>query len=313
MCKKKKSLMQKFTLILVTLSLFGIGTEICAQQQISEPAKGSELLELSFEELMEVSVVVSASRQAQKHSDLSVPVSVITADDIHYSGQTTIPDILQFTPGIDILQYDRNTYATGVRGLHGRYSNRILSLLDGRVADSPIWGGPEFYRLPLFLEDIERIEVVRGPGGAVWGANAFTGIINIITKDPNDCLGWFVSTTLDTFGDSYTHMRWGQKKDKWRWRSSFGYEDRETSEDSISNDHFRSHDFSRRWRYDIKAIYEPLKTTKWTMGAGYSHIEAGNFDSGGGSYSRELRRFETGRAYTKVDKVFSETSTGHLQ
>ena len=275
--------------------------------------RAGKFFDMSLEELMEVPIVVSASRQPQTTNALSVPVSIITDEDIHYSGLTSIPEILKFTPGMDVLQYDRNTYATGIRGLHGRYSNRTLSLLDGRSAESPIFGGPEFFRLPLFLEDIDRIEVVRGPGGAAWGANAFTGVINIITKDPNDCLGWLESTTINEFGDSYTHLRVADKKDKWRWRMSVGYEDRETSDEAISDSHFDSHDFSRNYQYDFKAIYDYSETTTWSMGAGYSHIEAGNFDAGGGTYSRELRRFESGRLFAKVDKAFSDTTTGHLQ
>ena len=301
MFAQKSSLTRVLGVVLIFLFLFGFNGRLFAQQQEADAHR--DLFEMSIEELMEVEVF-SASRQAQKKGELSVPVSVITAENIHYSGLTTIPEILQFTPGMDVLQYDRNTYAIGIRGLHGRYSNRILSLLDGRVADSPIYGGPEFFRLPLFLEDIERIEVVRGPGGAVWGANAFTGV---------DTLGWLASTTWNHFGDSYSQLRWGDKTDKWSWRISGGYEDRETSQDAIANDNFFSHDFSRNWRYDGKAVYRPSETTKWSMGLGYSHIEAGNFDAGGGTYSRELRRFETGRSFVRVDREFSDTSSGHLQ
>lgn len=307
----KESRMLKFGFALMPLILCGVCAQAFAEQY--DPNKEEDLFKMSLEELMEVSVVVSASRQAQKHNELSVPVRVISSEDIHYSGLTTIPEILKFTPGVDVLQYNRNTYATGIRGLHGRYSNRTLSLLDGRSAESPISGGPEFFRLPLFLEDIDRIEVVRGPGGAAWGANAFTGVINIITKDPSDSLGWFGSTTFDHFGDSYTHIRWADKKDRWRWRMSVGYEDRETSDEAISDSHFDSHDFSRNYRYDLKAIYDHSKTTTWSMGAGYSHIEAGNFDSGGGTFRRELRRFETARSFARVDKTFSDTTTGHVQ
>ena len=144
MFANKHSLIRKSVFILMLLSLLSIGTQAFAEQQ--DANEQEDLFEMSLEDLMEVPVVVSASRKVQKIGELSVPVSVITAEDIHYSGLTTIPEMLLFTPGMDVLAYDRNTYATGVRGLHGRYSNRILSLLDGRVADSPIYGGPEFFR-----------------------------------------------------------------------------------------------------------------------------------------------------------------------
>jgi iron complex outermembrane receptor protein len=314
MFKKRGCPVFKHKVALIFLTLLAIAASaFAAQPEPNEPNESEGFFQMSLEELMEVQIVLSASRQPQKIGELSVPVSIITAEDIHYSGLTTIPDILTFTPGVDVLALDRNTYATGVRGLHGRYSNRVLSLLDGRDAESSVFGGPEFFRLPLFMEDIERIEVVRGPGGAAWGANAFTGVINVITKDPNDCLGWLGSTTFNDFGDSYTHLRWGDKAGKWRWRFSSGYEDRETSDDAIADDHFYSHDFSRNYRYDWKAIYDSSETTKWSMGAGYSHIEEGNFDAGSGTYKRELRRFETGRSFARIDKAFSDTTTGHIQ
>lgn len=166
--------------------LFGISGVVFAEQQ--EPNKQDELLEMPLEKLMEVTIVVSASRQEQKITQTSVPVSIITAEDIHYSGLTNIPEILQFTPGVDMLKISRFRYAVGVRGLHDFISDRTLVLINGRSAESPLFGGSEYYTLPIFMEDIERIEVVRGPGGAALGANAFNGVVNIITKKPEDVL-----------------------------------------------------------------------------------------------------------------------------
>ena len=190
-----------------------VGHAVC----FAEPAESEGLLDMDMEDLMKVPVVVSASRQEQKITETAVPITIVTAEDIHYSGLTTIEDILRFYTGIDVSRsISRNSSTSvGVRGFQGLIADRTQTLIDGRIADNPFFGGTEFRFLPIFVEDIERIEIIRGPGGAAWGANAFTGVINIITKDPEDTLGLFGSTTWNSFGDSYTHMRYGDKKDDW--------------------------------------------------------------------------------------------------
>ena len=162
---------------------------ICGQAgaEKTTPSDSSKLFEMSLEDLMEVPVV-SASRQEQKLSELSVPVTVITAEDIHYSGLTSIPEILRFALGVDVVRLDRSRYMVGVRGLESTVSDRTLVLINGRSTLDPVFG-TSWMELPVLVEDIERIEIVRGPGGAVWGSNAYTGVINIITKKPEDVKG----------------------------------------------------------------------------------------------------------------------------
>ncbi len=287
------------------------------------------LFEMSLQQLMEVPVVVSASRQAQKMAELSVPVSVITAEDIHYSGLTSISDILQFAPGVDVIQTSRKRYAVGVRGLHGSISDRVLSLVDGRPADSPIFGGPEFYRLPILPEDIERIEIVRGPGGAAWGANAFTGVINIITKKPEDANRYFASTNISDFGDSFTHLRWADKSGRLAWRISTAYADTKSSYDALDGDssyqssqpglnalmgfdNFKVRDFARQWRLDSKAVYHASEETNVSFGAGYSHLESGDFEVLW-YFPRKDNRADLLRSFTRVDHKFASGNIAHLQ
>lgn len=311
---------------LVLLLVFSFDMQLSAQQR--EPNKPADFFEMSLEELMEVPVVVSAARQPQKMGELSVPVSVVTAEDIHYSGLTSIPEILQFAPGMDVLQIDRNRFAVGVRGLHDFISDRTLTLVNGRIADSPMFGGSEFHRLPVLLEDIERIEVVRGPGGAAWGANAFNGVINIITKKPQDVLGGFASTNVSEFGDTYTHLRWAQKDGKWNWRTSVGYQDIKSSDDAgagtyqsslpaflnnlIGFNNFYSQDHWQLLRSDNEATYDYSDTTKISFGLGYSHTESGDYEFGG-YYPTEKMRLETVRLYTKLERRFTDDSSGYLQ
>ncbi len=127
------------------------------------------LLDLSLEELMDVSVVTGASRLRDTSGPPSSPVTVITAEDIRASGLTTVPKILRFACGVDVLQIERRRFAVGVHGLHQTFSDRTALLIDGRLADNPVYGGPDFQELPLLVEDIARIEVVRSPGTASWG------------------------------------------------------------------------------------------------------------------------------------------------
>jgi len=282
---------------------------------------------MSLEDLMEVPVVISASRQARKIGQLSAPVSVITAEDIHYSGLTNICDILQFSPGVDVVRIRRGYDAVGVRGLHGTISDRILSLVDGRLADSPIFGGPEFYRLPVLPEDIKRIEIVRGPGGAAWGANAFTGVVNIITKEPAEVQGYFASTNITEFGDTLTHLRWAEEQGKLSWRISAGYKNIESSDDAIGASYksstpalnslmgfsnFRVKDFMRNLLLNSKAIYRASEATKVSVGISYSHIESGSFEVLG-YFPLKDNRADLLRNVIRVEHQFENGNTGHIQ
>jgi iron complex outermembrane receptor protein len=321
---KKTLLAQKFGFVLMLLLVFRFSGQLSAQQQ--DPNKHKNFFDMSLEQLMDVEVV-SASRQAQKMTELSAPVSVITAEDIHYSGLTNIPEILQFTPGMDVVQIDRNRFAVGVRGLHDFISDRTLTLVNGRIADSPLFGGSEFYRLPVLLEDIDRIEVVRGPGGAAWGANAFTGVINIITKKPQDTLGGFASTRVSEFGDTYTHLRWAQKDGKWTWRTSAGYENYKSSDDAgagayrstvpalnplMGFNSFYAQDSWQKLRSDSEAIYDYSDTTRMSFGLGYCHAEGGDYEFGG-YYPMDRAWNETARPYTRLEHDFGNDRSGYLQ
>jgi iron complex outermembrane receptor protein len=203
--------------------------------------RASESLDLSSNpaELLlfeEMPVVVTASRQVQRLDGSSAPVSVIDADDIRYSGLTNLNDILQFAPGVDKVTLNRSRSALGIRGLHDYISDRTQTLIDGRIADNPVYGGSELNRLPVMPEDIERIEILRGPGGAAWGANAFNGVINIITKKPETTKGRFFSTTLSQYGDTQSHFRWGDEaKNGLVWRASLG-QGRTQATDSVLDD-----------------------------------------------------------------------------
>ncbi len=292
-----------------------------------EPDAQKDFFEMPLEELMDVEVV-SASRQAHRISESSVPVSVLTAEDIHYSGLTDIGEILQFTPGMDVLGISRFRRAIGMRGLHEFISDRTLVLINGRSAESPLFGGSEYYTLPILMEDIDRIEVVRGPGGAAWGANAFSGVVNIITKKPEEITGAFGSTTLTEFGDTYTHVRYAAKDDQWRWRVSAGYQDLKDSDKAGAGRYesmqpptvnalmglstFAADDFMRNARFDSEVFHDFSDRTTLSFGAAYSHAEVGDWEFGG-YYPGGNGWYETLRSFARLEHEFDNGSTGSLQ
>ena len=142
----------------------------------------------SLEDLMNIEVT-TVSKKEQKLSQVGAAVFVITQEDIRRSGSTNIPDLLRMVPGIHVAQLDANIWAISVRGFTDRYGDKVLVLIDGRSVYTPLTSGVSWDQQDVPLEDIDRIEVIRGPGGTVWGANAVNGVINIITKSAKTTQG----------------------------------------------------------------------------------------------------------------------------
>jgi iron complex outermembrane receptor protein len=153
--------------------------------------KPPDLTQFSLEDLMNVQVV-SVSRKEQPLSKTGAAIFVITQDDIHRSGAANIPDVLRMAPGVNVARIDGNAWAISIRGFNSRYSDKILVLIDGRSIYSPAFSGVYWDQIDVPLEDIERIEVIRGPGGTVWGADAVNGVINIITMNSKSTQGGLV-------------------------------------------------------------------------------------------------------------------------
>lgn len=148
--------------------------------------------------LDELPVVLSVSRLSQPVSEAPAAVTVIDQDMIRASGFRDIPDLLRLVPGFSVAYTRDNTWAAGYHGLGDAYSRRFQVLVDGRSIYSPHYGAVNWTDLPLAIDDIERIEVVRGPDAAVYGANAFAAVINIITKTAAQVPGEFVSMQTGT-------------------------------------------------------------------------------------------------------------------
>jgi len=152
------------------------------------------LKRLSLEELMRVEVS-TVSRTPEATATLPAAVFVITQDDIRRSGATTLPEALRLAPGIQVAQIDAARYAIGMRGFPDRLARSMLVLMDGRAVYSPLFAGTYWEVQETLLEDVDRIEVIRGPGGTLWGANAVNGIINIVTRSAADSQGLLLSAS----------------------------------------------------------------------------------------------------------------------
>jgi len=162
-------------------------------------ARGRErsLDSMSIEELLNIEIS-SAARKPQEQHRVPAAVFVITREDIARSTATSIPDLLRMAPGVNVAKLDANKWSVTIRGFSGRFADKLLVLVDGQSIYSPIFSGTVWEDVNYPLELIERIEVIRGPGGAAWGANAVNGIINIITRRPADIDGGLVSVTAGT-------------------------------------------------------------------------------------------------------------------
>ncbi len=180
-------------------------------------AAAPDLTQLGIEELMNVQVV-SASKQAQRLADAASAVFVITQDDIRRSGATSVPEVLRLAPGVQVARIDGSKWAISIRGFNGRYANKLLVLVDGRSIYTPVFAGVYWEVQDLLLEDIERIEVIRGPGASLWGSNAVNGVINILTKRAADTRG-LVSVTAGSPENTIVGVRYsGALGDDARYR-----------------------------------------------------------------------------------------------
>jgi len=170
----------------------------------------SDLTRLTLEELMDIQVT-SVSKGEEDFFKAASAIFVITQEDLRRSGVNTIPEALRMVPGVQVAQIDSSTWAISARGFNSWFANKLLVMIDGRSVYTHVFSGVFWDEQDLVLEDIERIEVIRGPGGTLWGANAVNGVINIITKNAHQTIGGQISAgggNLDGFIGS---IRYGEQ------------------------------------------------------------------------------------------------------
>src|SRR2546422_8382344 len=171
-----------------------------------------DVTQISLEDLVNVRVT-SVSKREQKLGDAPAAVFVITQDDIRRSGARTIPEALRMAPGIEVARIDENKWAISARGFNGRFANKLLVLIDGRSVYTPLFSGVYWNVQDTLLEDIDRIEIIRGPGATLWGANAVNGVINIITKSAKSTQSGIMTAGAGTEERASGRLRYGGKLD----------------------------------------------------------------------------------------------------
>lgn len=166
-------------------------------QSTAAQTKPDDLTQMSIETLMKMKVS-SVAKKEQKISQTAAAIYVITQEDIRRSGMTSVPELLRMVPGLDVARIDSSEWAISARGFNSRLSKKLLVLVDGRSLYWPAYGNVYWETQNFMLEDIERIEVIRGPGATLWGTNAVNGVINIITKASQHTQGVLVSGSAGT-------------------------------------------------------------------------------------------------------------------
>ncbi len=182
------------------------GTAVCASSFPQD--SGNPVKDLSLAQLGDVQVT-SVSRAPEEVWRTAAAIFVVTRDDIERSGATNVPDALRLAPGVEVAQVDSSTWSVGIRGFGSTLSRDVLVLIDGRTVYSSLHAGTYWDMQNVMLEDVDRIEIIRGSGGIIWGPNAVNGVINIITKSSRDTHGTLVSAGGGSRIQGFVNTRYG--------------------------------------------------------------------------------------------------------
>ncbi len=186
---------------------------VAATAQDNSQTSTQTLKALSLEQLGNIEVT-TLTKEPKLIWKTAAAVFVITQDDIQRSGVTSIPEALRLAPGVEVARINSNEWSIGIRGFGSRLSRSVLVLMDGRIVYSPLTAGVYWEVQDTMMEDIDRIEVIRGPGGTIWGPNAVNGVINIITKDSKDTQGGLISAGGGNFEHGFGEARYGSGNGK---------------------------------------------------------------------------------------------------
>jgi iron complex outermembrane receptor protein len=177
-------------------------------QAVGSDQPARNLKQLSLEQLGNIEVT-TVSKEPENIQRTAAAIYVLTQEDIRRSGATSIPEVLRTVPGVEVAQIDSSTWAIGIRGFGSGFSKSVLVVIDGRNVYTPLFAGVNWRLQNVMLEDVERIEVIRGPGGTIWGTNAVNGVVNIITKNSKDSRGMVVSAGGGSVDQGTGEFRYG--------------------------------------------------------------------------------------------------------
>lgn len=239
---------------LFATTLFISNFAIAATNQQIQLAEAKDFAHMTIEDLANIEIT-SVSRQVERLQEAPASVVVITNEDIRRSGATSIPEALRLAHNLHVAQKNAYGWAISARGFNTELGNKLLVLMDGRTVYTPLFSGVFWDRQDYLLEDIERIEVISGPGSTLWGANAVNGVINIITKVTKDTQGLYVETAAGTKLNNATAVRYGgQLAPEVNYRLYGKYADRESQEFENGRSASDAWNFSQGgFRIDAKA------------------------------------------------------------
>jgi iron complex outermembrane receptor protein len=176
----------------ISVAVAALGAAVASADEMAQSSASNDWRNLTLEQLVNIQVTSVSKKQTDLFKSPAA-IYVITQEDIRRSGLTSIPELLRMVPGLDVAQIDANHWAITARGFNWQYADKMLVLIDGRTVYVPEFAGVCWNMQDVPLEDIDRIEVIRGPGATLWGANAVNGVINIITKSAKDTQGGLAS------------------------------------------------------------------------------------------------------------------------
>src|SRR3989454_9741873 len=207
-----------FTLSLVCFVRPGFAQQPDTSAQRPDSTLSAEALKkLSIEQLMNLQVT-SVSKRPEQLSQTASAIQVITQEDIRRSGASSLPEILRLATNLQVAQVDSRQWAIGARGFNSTTANKLLVLIDGRPVYTPLYSGVFWDVQEVPLADIDRIEVISGPGATLWGANAVNGVINVITKDAKETQGLLLSGGGGTEQRGFGTVRYGGAGSRVRYR-----------------------------------------------------------------------------------------------
>jgi iron complex outermembrane receptor protein len=235
----------------------------------AQSVSADHLARASLEELMNMRIT-SAERKTQRAEDVPAAVYVITQEDIRRSGLTKLPEIFRLVPGVQVARVNASEWAVSVRGFNSLYSDKLLVLIDGRSLYNRAFSGVFWDGQNVMASDIDRIEVIRGPGGTAWGANAVNGVINVITKSAADTQGVLVDVSAGTFERDSGGIRYGGTAGNLAYRAYSQWSDHadgRTDAGTHANDGWRALTTGLRtdWSRDADSVM---------VEAGYTKTEA---------------------------------------
>lgn len=235
-----------------------------------------DLMDMSLEALMNIEVT-SVSKRPQKKSETAAAIYVITSEELRRWGVTNIPDALRRVPGLQVARIDAGKWAITARGFNSRFANKLLVMIDGRSVYTPLFAGVYWEANDVMLEDVERIEVIRGPGGTLWGANAVNGVINIITRSAADTQGTLTSAAAGNEEHGMVSVRYGGRTADQKNYRVYGKFHAVDSGEAIATGMFPpvAHDDSQLLQGGFRADWGKGTADSFTVQGDVYHVRAG--------------------------------------